>query len=350
MNIDIPDKNSFHSAELGTGLFILKNKHITAAVTNYGARWVSMIIPDKNGILTDVVTGFDSLNGFIHSTEAYYGATVGRYANRIAKGKFELEGNTYTLATNIPPNHLHGGIIGFHAMVWEVLKAEENFLELVYFSKDMEEGYPGNLSVRVTYLLTDEDEMKINFEATTDCTTVVNLTNHAYFNLNGQGSGNIYDHRLTINADHFTPVDETSIPYGTYAEVRDTPFDFRGGKLIGADIEQDHQQIKYGSGYDHNFVLNKTTGELSFAAEAVGDRSGIKMQVFTTEPGLQLYTGNFMAGNNLLKGGLMDQRRYAFCLETQHYPDSPNKPGFPSTVLHSRETYESVSIFRFSNH
>lgn len=349
MNIAIPDKNDFKSTTLNTGLFILKKNNLTACVTNYGARWVSMILPDKNGSYIDIITGFDSLNGFLHSTEAYYGAIVGRYANRIAKGKFELNGNIYTLAINNPPNHLHGGVIGFHSVVWEVIRAEENYLELKYYSRDMEEGYPGNLSISVIYTLTGDEEMKINFKATSDHTTVVNLTNHAYFNLNGQGSGDIVDHQLTINADYFTPVDETSIPYGILAGVDNTPFDFKKAKRIGADIDSEHIQIKNGSGYDHNFVLNKVNEELTFAAEAIGDKSGIKLKVFTTEPGLQLYTGNFMAGNNILKNGLPDKYRYAFCLETQHYPDSPNRSEFPSTVLHQDETYESVTVFKFSN-
>jgi aldose 1-epimerase len=339
----IPDTKKFDNGS-GSGLYLLRSGDNVAAITNYGARWVSMVLPGRER-LTDVVTGFDNLEGYLRSTEAYYGATVGRYANRIANGKFELDGKVYSLAVNNPPNHLHGGIKGFHDKMWEVVDVKENYIELAYLSPDLEEGFPGNLSVNVAYHLCG-GEMEIRFSAVTDHTTVVNLTNHAYFNLNGQGSGDIHDHRLSVNADKYTPVDKTSIPTGQLADVSNTPFDFRSAKKIGEHIEQDDQQLKYGSGYDHNFVLNNE-GDITFAAEAWGDKSGINMQVFTTEPGLQLYTGNFMAGNNLLKQGLRDHKRYAFCLETQHFPDSPNKPGFPSTVLRPGETYESVSIFKF---
>jgi len=339
----IPDTNRFEDGS-GAGLFILKSKDNIATITNYGARWVSMLVKGKQG-MTDVVTGFDTLDGYINSTEAYYGATVGRYANRIANGSFILEGNSYSLAINNPPNHLHGGIKGFHDVIWEVVDVKENYIELAYLSGDMEEGYPGNLSVNVAYHLCG-GEMEIRFSAVTDRTTIVNLTNHAYFNLNGQGSGDISNHRLSINADQYTPVDNTSIPTGELADVGNTPFDFRISKRIGEDINQENHQLKTGSGYDHNFVLNKS-GDINFAAEATGDESGITLQVYTTEPGLQFYTGNFMAGNNILKGGLKDHCRYAFCLETQHYPDSPNKNTFPSTVLKPGDTYETVSIFRF---
>ena len=328
----------------GAELYTIKSKDCSATITNYGARWVGMVVPGKEG-LTDVVTGFDTYEGYLHSTEAYYGATVGRYANRIARGKFDLDGKSYELAINNSPNNLHGGINGFHMAMWEVVDTRDNYIELAYLSPDMDEGFPGNLAVNVAYHLCG-GEMEIRFSAVTDRPTVINLTNHAYFNLNGQGEGDIHEHILRINAEYFTPVDNTSIPTGEAAEVKNTPFDFRVAKTIGRDINHENEQLKIGSGYDHNFILNRGD-DINFAAEATGDKSGICMQVYTTEPGLQLYTGNFMAGENILKGGYRDQRRYAFCLETQHYPDSPNKPDFPSTILRPGETYETVSVFRF---
>jgi aldose 1-epimerase len=349
--VTIPDKKAFQQQVDGksTDLFVLKNNNqVQAAFTNFGARWVSFIMPDKEGNPTDVVLGFDNLNSYATAIEGYYGATVGRYANRIAKGKFKLDEQEYILATNNAPNHLHGGIKGFQYVVWDAEQKSESSVTFSYLSKDGEEGFPGNLQVKVTYTLTNDNEIKADFEAQTDKATVVNLTNHAYFNLNGQGSGNILDHLLIINADHYTPIDETSIPYGTLDAVAGTPFDFRQPSTIGSRIEEDDKQLEHGTGYDHNFVLNKEEGELSFAAAAIGDRSHIKMEVLTTEPGLQLYTGNFMKGDHQLKGGLPDEKRGAFCLETQHFPDSPNQPNFPSTVLRPGATFKSTTIFHFS--
>lgn len=332
------------------GLFILKNKNnFQAAITSYGARWVSMLVPVEDNKMIDVVLGFDSLDGYLRSTEAYYGATVGRYANRIALGRFSLDAQEYSLAINNPPNHLHGGIRGFHAEVWEVKNRSENSVTFEYISKDGEEGYPGKLSVTVTYLLSDNDEMEIRFEADTDKPTVLNLTNHAYFNLNGQGSGTILDHTLQINANAYTPIDETSIPTGVLEPVDGTPFDFREGMRIGERINEPDKQLTNGSGYDHNFVLNRTDNAYLLAAAATGDQSNIRMEVFTTEPGLQLYTGNFMNNENVLKGGQTDGKREAFCLETQHFPDSPNQPSFPSVVLRPGEKYFTKTGFRFQH-
>lgn len=331
-----------------TDLFTLKNDRISVALTNYGARLVSLIVKDKNGTPTDVVTGFDSLTKYLQADEDYQGAIVGRYANRIAKGRFTLDGQEYQLAINIAPNHLHGGIKGFSNVVWEVKEFSNEHLSLFYFSEDGEEGYPGNLSVTVTYRLQDNG-LHISFEANTDKATVINLTNHAYFNLNGQGRGTILDHSLQINAPFYTPTDATAIPTGELAPVDGTPFDFRQLKTIGLDIDSDDQQLKYGQGYDHNFVLKKShEKENSLAAIAIGDSSGIRMEVFTTEPGIQLYTGNFLKGKHALKYGLKDERRYAFCLETQHFPDSPNHPNFPSTVLQPGETYQTETAFKFN--
>lgn len=333
-----------------TELFILKNNRgAQAAITSYGARWVSMLVPDKGGKLVDVVTGFDAVAGYLQSTEPYYGATIGRFANRIKKGIFYLDGKEYKLATNNGVNHLHGGIKGFQAVVWQARQPAQDILVLTYTAEDGEEGYPGNMPVTVTYNLTPNNEMRIHFEAATDITTIVNLTNHAYFNLNGQGSGTILNHQLTIDADNYTPIDETSIPLGAVAPVKNTPFDFTIARTIGAAINEEDEQLKNGQGYDHNFVLNKKEKKdnLFFAARAVGDITGITMEVYTQEPGLQLYSGNFMDGSHQLKGGLPDNHRTAFCLETQHFPDSPNQPHFPSVVLKPGQQYKTTTVFSF---
>ena len=333
-----------------TDLYYLKNeREMIAAITNYGARLVSLIVPDKNEKPTDVVIGFNSIDEYLKSTDPYYGATIGRFANRIAKAKFFLEGKTYSLDTNIAPNHLHGGLKGFHNVVWNAEQLDEKNLLLTYLSIDGEEGYPGNLNVEIVYSLTDDNELKIYFKAGTDKTTVVNLTNHAYFNLNGQGSGSIENHELEINADYFTPMDEASIPFGVLEPVAGTPFDFCHPLAIGARINDEDLQLQNGKGYDHNFVLNKKTDErVGFAARASGDKTGIVMEVYTQEPGMQLYTGNFMTGKNKIKGGGADNYRTAFCLETQHFPDSPNRPSFPSAILEPEDLYKTETIFRFS--
>lgn len=331
-----------------TDLFFLQNDHLSVAITNYGARIVALLVPDKNGEPTDVVTGFDSLQNYLQADEDYQGAIVGRYANRIAKGHFMLDGKKYTLATNNAPNHLHGGLKGFSNVVWEVKEATDEKLSLFYFSENGEEGYPGAVSVTVTYQLQDSD-LNIRFEATTDASTVINLTNHSYFNLNGQGSGDILNHQLQINAERYTPTDATAIPTGELAPVAGTPFDFRQLKRIGQDIEADNEQLRFGQGYDHNFVLKEAPQKDLFAAAiAIGDKSGIRLEVLTTEPGIQLYSGNFLKGKHTIKYGLKDNRRFAFCLETQHFPDSPNQPAFPTTVLRPGETYSTQTVFRFS--
>ena len=333
-----------------TDLFILKNNNgAIAAITNYGARWVSMLVPCKDGELVDVIVGFDNIEGFNSAADAYYGAVAGRVANRIAKGKFEVEGKQYSLAINNGQNHLHGGIKGFSSVVWNAEQLSDSSLLLTYYSIDGEEGYPGNLNVELTYTLTDENELRLSFKAATDTTTVVNLTNHAYFNLNGAGSGYIGEHTLQINADHYTPIDETSIPFGVIEPVAGTPFDFTKPVKIGTHINADHVQLKNGSGYDHNFVLNKDDKQKpGFAARATGNKSGIVMEVFTTEPGVQLYTGNFMTGNSAMKNGSKDEYRSGFCLETQHFPDAPNQKTFPSIMLQPEDVYATETVFKFS--
>jgi aldose 1-epimerase len=348
----LPSAHAFQKTIDGkeVNLFILKNKNnIQAAITNYGGRLVSLLVPDKNGKPTDVVVGFDSLSQYQNSTEPYFGATIGRYGNRIAKGRFKLDGKEYALFTNNGPNTLHGGKKGFQAVVWDAKKTGDTSLELSYLSKDMEEGFPGNLNVKVIYTLTDNNELKIDYRATTDKETVINLTNHSFFNLNGQGSGTVNNQSLMINADYYTPVDSTLIPTGKIETVVNTPFDFRKPIQIGMNVNKEDVQLKNGSGYDHNFVLNppRETG-LNVAAIATGDKSGIVMEVLTDEPGLQFYGGNFMKSKNIIKGGARDDFRTAFCLETQHFPDAPNHPNFASTVLEPGKIYKTISVYRFS--
>lgn len=332
-----------------TGIYFLTNsKKVTVAITNYGGRVVALTMPDKQGTLTDIVLGYDSLNHYLNKPEAYFGALIGRYGNRIAKGSFKINDTAYQLTLNDGPNTLHGGPYGFHNQVWEVVAFKPNQLVLSYLSKDGEEGYPGNLKVNVTYTLTNDNELKIDYEASTDKTTVVNLTNHAYFNLNGQGTPTITDHELTIFASQFSAVDTTLIPAGAPVSVKGTPFDFTSAKLIGKEIDADHIQIKNGKGYDHNFVLDKKTPkELVKAAVVFAPSTGIQMEVFTTEPAIQFYSGNFLNGSLVGKKGKNYPYRSAFCLETQHYPDSPNQPAFPSTQLAPGETYQTSTIYKF---
>lgn len=328
-------------------LFELRNARGTRlCVTNYGARIVSLLVPDRSNRPVDVVMGFDSIDDYLGATEVYHGATIGRYANRIAEGRFTLDDQTYELDRNNPPNHLHGGPEGFHTRVWEVREADESSITLAYESGDGEEGYPGKLSLKVQFLLSAQDEVFINYEAATDRPTVLNLTNHAYFNLNGQGSGTILNHTLEINADQYTPVNETLIPTGQAEPVAGTPFDFRQPQPIGSRINDAHIQLQYGNGYDHNYVLNNQ-GSLEVIARATGDKSGLSMEVLTDQPGVQFYTGNFMSGENLVKGQVPDHFRSAFCLETQHFPDSPNQPSFPSTVLRPGDIFRSTTVYRF---
>ena len=331
-------------------LYILKNRNnCQAAITNYGARIVSLLVPDKNGILVDVVLGFDSIAKYRSSTEPYFGATIGRYSNRIGNAMFKLDGCEYTLQKNNGQNTLHGGLRGFQDVVWNVEQLTEQSIQLSYFSKDMEEGFPGNVWTKVTYTLNDENALLIKYSARTDQKTVLSLTNHAFFNLNGEGSGTILNHILQINADKYTPVDQSLIPTGEIHSVKGTALDFTEPKILGKDIESAESQIVIGQGYDHNYVLN-TNGEskLNFAARVLGDKSGIQMDVYTEEPGMQFYSGNFMQSRNILKDGSKDDFRTSFALETQHFPDSPNHSNFPSTVLEAGDDYETYSIYQFS--
>lgn len=329
-------------------LFILSNKNgLEMSVTNYGAKIVSIHVPDKNGKLTDVVLGHNSIAEYLTSQEPYFGAVCGRTGNRIAKGKFTLEGKEYNLAINNGPNNLHGGLKGFNAVVWDAKQTDEQTIELTYLSKDGEEGYPGNLTTKITYKLTDDNAVEIDYEATTDQATIINLTNHSYFNLSGAGDEYIGDHLLTINADTYLPTDDTAIPYGKPEKVADTPMDFSTPHEIGARIEDDFQQLIFGKGYDHTYILNKKGNELSFCSKAISPKTGIVMDTYTTEPGVQLYTGNWMTGEFVAKEGKRYPMRSAFCLETQHYPDSINKPEYPTVILSPKETFRSQTVYRF---
>lgn len=332
-----------------TGLYILKNKFGSeVTVTNYGAKIVSLMVPDKNGILTDVVLGHPTIDEYLTSKEPYFGAVCGRTANRIAGGRFELEGREYHLAINNGPNSLHGGIKGFNAVVWEVKKVTDNSIQLFYLSADGEEGFPGSLSVTVTYTLTDDNALDINYRATTDKTTILNLTNHSYFNLSGQGDEYIGDHILMLNAASYLPTDNTAIPLGDAEPVKGTPFDFTRPHAIGERIDDDFEQLKIGRGYDHNFVLNKkSVNEYSFAGLCESPKTGIKMEIYTTEPGVQVYTGNWMNGSFVAKNGKRYPLRSAVCFETQHYPDSINKPQYPSVILSATEIFNSRTTYRF---
>ena len=318
---------------------------------DYGGIVVSLRTPDRTGAMADIVLGFDDLNGYLTSSP-YFGAIVGRYGNRIAKGQFTLDGKTYKLAVNNGPNALHGGLKGFDKVVWRAApKGDSSGVHLVlgYTSADGEEGYPGTLRATVTYTVTDANQLVVDYEATSDKPTPVNLTQHSYFNLAGEGAGDVLSHVVTLDADRFVPIDSTFIPTGELAPVAGTPFDFRKGTAIGARIEQTNPQITNGKGYDHTFVLNRAAGTtgLVHAAHVVDPSSGRTLDVETTEPGVQFYTGNFLDGTVVGKRGHAYPRRGAFCLETHHFPDSPNKPKFPSTILRPGETYRSRTVFTF---
>lgn len=334
-----------------TNLYFLKNGNLSVAITNYGGRIVSLCVPGKNGVTADVVLGFSSIDGYLNANVPFHGALIGRVGNRIAKGKFTLDGKEYTLPVNNGVNHLHGGPGGFHNVVWDVQSTTDSSIVLTYLSKDGEMGYPGNLNVEVKYTLTSENGVRIDYKATTDKATPVNLTNHAFYNLAGEGNGTINNQWLTINADEFTPVDSTMIPLGQNEPVEGTPFDFRKAKPIGQDLhlQNENEQLTNGKGYDHNFVLNKTKpGEMTWAATVFDPSSGRKMEIFTEEPGLQFYGGNFMDGSDTGKSGKAYEYRESFALETQHFPDSPNQPNFPSIILHPGEVYHTSSIYKFS--
>ena len=345
------DKRAFGKLTDGTtvDIYTLKNSNgLEVEITNYGGAVVALRTPDRRGRMVDIVLGYDELSGYVADT-SYFGALIGRYANRIAGASFKLNGVEYQLAKNNGPNHLHGGVRGFNKVVWqarEIPRTDGVALELTYLSKDTEEGYPGNLAVTATYVLSNANELRIEYAATTDKETVVNLTHHSYFNLAGAGAGDVLSHQVKINADRFTPVDETLIPTGELKAVKGTPFDFSRATAIGSRINQADEQLVLGKGYDHNFVLNKKGQELSLAANVYEPVSGRALEMWTTEPGMQLYTGNFL-DKVRGKAGKVYIRRGGFCLEAQHFPDSPNKPAFPSTVLKPGERYTQTTVYKF---
>lgn len=346
------EKSAFGTVEgKDISLFTLENASgMKATVTNYGAILVSLDVPDRNGEFEDVVLGFPALDGYLKENP-FFGAVVGRYGNRIGNAKFTLNGVEYQLAANNGPNSLHGGVKGFDKRIWDAEPVEQDDavgVKLTYMSADGEEGYPGNLSVTMTYLLTNDNEFAIDYSATTDKATPVNLTHHSYFNLAGQGNGDILGHELTLLADRFTPVDDGLIPTGELAPVESTPMDFRQPEKIGARINADYEQLKFGGGYDHNWALNNSDGAMALAARVYEPTSGRVMEVMTTEPGIQFYSGNFLDGSLTGKDGKVYKHRYGLCLETQHFPDSPNKPDFPSTILEPGETYHTKTAYKFS--
>jgi len=328
--------------------FELTNKNgLRLVVTNFGGKIISLFVPDKNGVFADVVLGYDHGDHYVHGNP-YFGAAIGRFANRIANGKFSLNGKEYQLAINNRNNALHGGPNGFHNVIWKVVSQTDRELKLSYYSQDGEEGFPGNLSVFLNYQLTNDNELVTHYTATTDATTIVNLTHHSFFNFIGAGNSSILDHEIKIDANKFCVVDEHLIPTGELRDVVGTPFDFSESQSIGKRINDDYEQLILGKGYDHNWVLNKKSNELSLAASVYEPTSGRKMQVFTTEPGLQFYSGNFLDGSDVGKEGKRYGFRSAFCLEAQHFPDSPNQPTFPSTVLEPGQQYEQKTIYQFS--
>ena len=335
-----------------TELYILQNKNgIEAAFSNYGQRLVSLMVPDKNGKMEDIVLGYSSLDQYQEGNGGYFGATIGRYGNRIAKGKFKIDGVTYELAQNNNGNHLHGGEKGFESVVWEVDSVSQNHIGFKRTSPDMEEGYPGNLEVSVEYTLTDENELRIEYFGITDKKTHVNLTHHSFFNLKGEGKGTVNEHILQINSPSITAVDEGLIPTGQLMPVKDTPFDFNTPKTIQSGLDTEHEQLTLGRGFDHNFILDqniKNKEGLYIAAKVKEPKSGRVLEVFTNEPGVQFYGGNFLDGKTIGKNGGIYEFRGALCLETQHFPDSPNQKNFPSTLLEPGQEYKSICIYKFS--
>jgi aldose 1-epimerase len=323
---------------------LTNDQGVEVKVTNYGGIIVAINVPDLDGKLGDVVLGHDSLEGYVNRSR-YFGALVGRYANRIARGKFRLNGVEYQLATNNGANHLHGGLRGFDKVVWKA-DARDDVLQLTHLSGDGEEGYPGNLTVTVNYSLTDANELQIEYFATTDEDTIINLTNHSYFNLATKGT--VLDHQLTIHADAFTPIDESLIPTGELRAVAGTPMDFSSSTAIGSRINIDDEQLRNAGGYDHNFVLRAGGEKLRAVAEIYEPNTGRVLTVSTTQPGMQFYSGNFLNGSIIGKNGHAYLKHSGFCVETQHFPDSPNHPNFPSTVLHADEQYHHVTVFKFS--
>ncbi|MEL0455869.1 aldose epimerase family protein [Flavobacteriaceae bacterium SZ-1-7] len=358
-NMEVSDENKATITKSDYGImpdsttveqYVLKNANgVEMNVITFGGRITSLKVPNKNGEFENVVLGFDNLDDYLKDNP-FFGALIGRFGNRIAKGKFTLNGEEYTLATNNGENHLHGGVDGYDRVVWTAEPIEDDKnpgLKLTYLSKDGEEGYPGNLNITVVYTVTDDNTLEVDYEATTDKATVINLTQHAYFNLTGDFSKDILDHEVVINADAFLPVDATLIPTGEIRKVEGTPFDFTTAKTVGKEINADNEQLKLGGGYDHCWVLNGDKGTLRMAASAYDKGSGRLMEIFSTEPGIQFYTGNFLDGTLPMPNGGTYAHRTGFCLETQHYPDSPNQKNFPSVVLNPGETYKTKTTFNF---
>lgn len=344
------DKKRFEGVVDGkeVGLYTLRNKGMEVDILNHGAKIVAIKVPDREGNRVDIVLGHDSLEDYINSEEQYFGAVCGRYANRIAKGKFTIDGEEYTLLVNNGSNALHGGKKGFNDVIWQVEHQSEQELVLSYTSPDGEEGYPGTLRVQVSYALCPvSNNLLISYEATTTKPTVLNLTNHAYFNLSGEGDPSVHDHTLLINAKEYLPTDDTAIPYGKSEAVADTPFDFIAPHLIGERIDTDIDQLRWARGYDHTFIIDKPIGEVGVHAICSSPKTGIEMTIKSDQPGMQLYTGNWMSGNMRGKGDSRYPARAAVCFETQHYPDSPNKPEYPTTVLRPGETFRSQTSFGF---
>lgn len=330
-------------------LFTLENEHLIVTVTNYGARLVHLFVKDVNEMFVDVITGPATIHDFLAADNPYYGAIIGRYANRIANGKFSMGNKTYQLETNIGINHLHGGTGGFHTKVWDVLEYGSQYLKLQYTSPDGEEGYPGSVVTTIEFIIV-LNSLHIQYTAVSESTTILNLTHHPFFNLNGCGSGTVYQHQLRIHAASYLPVSNQVIPTGEIASVEQTVFDFKKPQLMGERLFADDVQLQRGTGYDHCYVLNLQKEQLlEPAAVVIGDSSGIEMKLFTSEPGLQLYTGNFMTGKNTMKYNTKDEKHTAFCLEAQHFPDSPNQKQFPSVVLNAGESYLSTTIYQFQS-
>lgn len=335
-----------------TALYTLKNKNgLVVQITNFGAKIVSIFVPDSNGTFADIVLGYENIEGYIKGNP-YFGAICGRYANRIANGKFVIEGRTYQLPVNNGPNSLHGGPEGFNNQVFDAGKimktAGREAVEMFYLSKDGEMGYPGTLSLKVTYTLTNNNELSLDYEATTDKATHINICSHSFFNLSGEGNNDILNHEITINSDKFTPVNDVLIPTGEIRSVKGTPMDFTKPTKIGKHIDDDFDQLDYGKGYDHNWVLNKkSAGELTLAAICCEPKSNRVLEVYTTQPGMQLYTGNWLDGSDKGKGAKSYGMRSALCLETQNFPDSPNKANFPSTILKPGEVYRHTCLYKF---
>jgi aldose 1-epimerase len=346
----LPNKFDFEKVINGkkSHLIILKNKRgMKVAVSDYGARIVSILVPDNKGRIIDVVLGFNNIDDYLSATETYHGVTVGRFANRIANGTFKLEDKVYHIKPNNGPNALHGGERGFDKTVWDRRVNDSQKVEFYLVSPDGEEGFPGNLTVAVTYSISENNELIIKYRAHTDKTTVLNLTNHAFFNLNGEGEESIINHKIKLNADHYLPVDTYQIPTGELQTVEGTPFDFRELKSLSEALDLSNQQIKDAEGFDHNFILKKSTNG-KIAAKVISPLTGIQLEVLTSEPGIQLYTGNFLNGTDIGKKGKAYKKHDAFCLETQKFPDSPNQPSFPTCILHPGEVFTSETRYRFS--